>query len=137
MFPSGQPLQRLQLPRATASPKMQLQMGPGAALLRPGSQVGGRLVGKNRCLACQQLESTWHGPYTLVDMGPLLTYILVPVPSIFALTSGENLEDCVDANVGKKCGTLDENKPQTNALEPETIGEAQSPLTKSPPPRCT
>lgn len=77
MFPSGQPLQRLQLPMATASPKMQLQMGPGAPLLRPGSQVGGRLVGKkNGCLACQQLESTWHGPYTLVDMGPLLTYIL-------------------------------------------------------------
>ena len=31
------------------------------------------------------MKSTWHSPYILVDMDPLLTYLLVSVPSILTL----------------------------------------------------
>ncbi len=40
----------------------------------------------------QKLESTWHHPYALVHMDPLLTYILLSVPLIFALSYGPFLK---------------------------------------------
>ena len=33
----------------------------------------------------QELKSTWHNPYFLVDIDPLLTHLLVSVPSILIL----------------------------------------------------
>ena len=64
----------------------------------------------------QQLKSIWHSPYILVYKDPLLTYLLVSVPSIFTLRYKGEDKKYLKAPASVDCGehtnkTLCETSP--------------------------